>query len=146
MKSGKQNNQPAILVVDDELLIRDLLYDFLTGRGFVVHLAENGKKAADLLDSLDIQAAIVDLKMPQIDGLELASILHQKKPFVPVIIMTAYPSMNSAIESIHNDVFDYVVKPFKIAELHEIIKLAIREHEFRAKSGYISASPGSGDK
>ena len=140
MRPEQNNNKAEILVVDDELLIRDLLFDFLTSQGFTVHLAENGKKALEMLDSIKFQVALVDLKMPEIDGVELTAILHQQKPLVPVIIMTAYPSMNSAIESIRNGVFDYIIKPFKIADLFQAVKLAISEYDAREESGYIPSA------
>lgn len=127
----------GILVVDDELLIRDLLFDFFSSQGFVAHLAENGRQALGMLDKISFQVALVDLKMPEMDGVELTAHLHKRKPYIPVIIMTAYPSMDSAIESIRNGVYDYIIKPFKIANLSEIIKNAIEEHKARLKSGYI---------
>jgi len=132
----------SILVVDDEILIRDLLFDFLTTKGAEVHLAENGKKALEMIDQIEFQVALVDLKMPEIDGLVVTSALYRKKPQVPVIIMTAYPSMDSAIDSIRHGVFDYMVKPFKIAELYEIITKAIAEYQFRVNSGYSQARLG----
>lgn len=132
-----KSNTFDVLVVDDELLIRDLLFDFLSSQGFIVHLAENGKKAMAMMDSIEFQVALVDLKMPEVDGVELTTVLRSKKPSVPVIIMTAYPSMNSAIESIRSGVFDYLIKPFKIADLSETVNLAISEYQERVKSGYV---------
>lgn len=131
-----KNTKAEILVVDDELLIRDLLFDFLSSQGFTAHLAENGRKAIEMIDNIKFQVALVDLKMPEMDGIEFTGYLHKAKPEIPVIIMTAYPSMDSAIESIKNGVYDYIVKPFKIANLFEIIKNAICEYEMRIKSGY----------
>ncbi len=138
--SSNNGNTYEILVVDDELLIRDLLFDFLSSQDYKVHLAENGKIAVEMMDSIDFQAALVDLKMPEIDGVELTAIIKQRKPSVPVIIMTAYPSMNSAIESIRSGVFDYLIKPFKIAELSETVNLALAEYRERIKSGYVPKS------
>jgi DNA-binding NtrC family response regulator len=128
------NLEPAeILVVDDELLIRDLLYDFFSSQGYKVQLAENGQKAQELIDKVKVQLILLDLKMPVMDGIEFASIIAHRKPQIPIIIMTAYPSMDSAIECVRKGVFDYVVKPFKMAELHRIVKNAI--HDFNARSG-----------
>lgn len=138
------NSKGTILVVDDELLIRDLLFDFLSSRGFTVHLAENGRIALDMIANTNFQVALVDLKMPEMDGIEFTTHLHRMRSEIPVIIMTAYPSMDSAIESIRNGVFDYIVKPFKIAGLFEVIKSAIREHEMRIKSGYIPHDAAKG--
>ncbi len=129
------SEKKEILVVDDELLIRDLLYDFLTSHGYIVRLAENGQKALEVIDKHNIQTALVDLKMPKMDGLQFTSILYEEKPHIPVIIMTAYPSMDSAIESIRNGVFDYIVKPFKMNNILDILIKAVKEFKFRMKVG-----------
>jgi len=142
MRSGRHLNQEMpsekveILVVDDELLIRDLLYDFFTSQGYIVHLAENGRKALEMIDEINFQIAILDLKMPEVDGIQVTSVLYQKKPYIPVIIMTAYPSIDSAIESIRKGVYDYIIKPFKMSELLIIVEKAIEEYQFRTKSGH----------
>jgi DNA-binding NtrC family response regulator len=130
------DSKNQILVVDDELLIRDLLHEFFTSQGFVVHLVMNGQAAKEIIDQVDFQTVILDLKMPINSGLEVAAHLNLKKPMVPIIIMTAYPSIDSAIESVRKGIFDYLVKPFKLADLHEVVKRAVREYDFRLKCGY----------
>lgn len=136
MNPEMQSEKVEILVVDDELLIRDLLYDFFTSQNYTVHLAENGRKALDMIDNINFQIAIIDLKMPEVDGIQVTSVLYQKKPHVPVIIMTAYPSLDSAIESIRKGVYDYIIKPFKIFDLLKIVKKGIDEYRFRIQSDY----------
>jgi len=140
LKTDKQSEHAEILVVDDELLIRDLLFDFFTAQGYKTHLAENGKKALEMLDSISFQTALVDLKMPEIDGIELTTFIAKKMPQIPIILMTAFPSMDSAIEAIRCGVYDYVVKPFNITELHETIKKAVKEYKARIAGGYKSIS------
>jgi len=131
-----------LLVVDDELLIRDLLFDFFTAQGYKTHLAENGKQAMKMIESISIQTALVDLKMPEIDGIELTTFMAKKMPQVPIIVMTAFPSLDSAIEAIRCGVYDYVVKPFNITELHGTVKKAVEEYKSRMAGGYkpISAN------
>jgi DNA-binding NtrC family response regulator len=130
------NKKPGLLVVDDELLIRDLLFDFFSSNGYEVHLAEDGKVALEMLNKLEFQAALVDLKMPEVSGLEVTAALSDKKPRVPVIIMTAFPSLDSAIDSIRMGVFEYIIKPFKIAELSTTVQKAIEEYNVRARNQY----------
>lgn len=125
-----------LLVVDDELLIRDLLFDFFTAQGYKTHLAENGKQAMKMIESISIQTALVDLKMPEIDGIELTTFMAKKMPQVPIIVMTAFPSLDSAIEAIRCGVYDYVVKPFNITELHGTVKKAVEEYKSRMAGGY----------
>jgi DNA-binding NtrC family response regulator len=126
-----------ILVVDDELLIRDLLYDFLGTRGYVVHLAENGRQAIEMIDKINFQVALLDLKMPEKSGLEVMEIIAEKRPFVPVILMTAFPSLDSAIESIKMGAFEYLIKPFKISMLEDVARKASEEYNNRVRANYI---------
>jgi DNA-binding NtrC family response regulator len=126
-----------ILAVDDELLIRDLLYDFLGTRGYGVHLAENGEQAIEMIDKIDFHIAILDLKLPEKSGLEVMAVITEKKPFVPVILMTAFPSLDSALESIKLGAFEYMIKPFKITVLEQVAGRAAAEYRARARANYV---------
>lgn len=145
MNPEMQSEKVEILVVDDELLIRDLLYDFFTSQNYMVHLAENGRKALDMIDNINFQIAIIDLKMPEVDGIQVTSVLYQKRPHVPVIIMTAYPSLDSAIESIRKGVYDYIIKPFKMFDLLKIVEKGIDEYRFRIQNGYSKSKVKTND-
>ena len=117
--------QPSILIVDDELLIRDLLYDFFQQQGWDVAVAEDGRRALEILKNKKIDLLLTDLKMPEIDGLHLTSAVKQQYPGMPVIIMTGYPSVDSAIEALRYKVEDYVIKPFNINKLYKTIKESV---------------------
>ncbi|MFH1687330.1 MAG: response regulator [bacterium] len=114
--------QPSILVVDDELLIRDLLYDFFNEQGWQIAVAENGEKALSILQQKKVDLVLTDLKMPQMDGLALTSKVQQDFPDIPVVIMTGYPSVESAVTALRRKVADYVTKPFNISELLKIVE------------------------
>lgn len=118
----------TILVVDDELLIRDLLYEFFTQEGYQVILAEDGERALELIEKQGFDVSLVDLKMPGVDGMEVVRAVHRLDPDLPVIIMTGYPSFNSAVEALRQGVYDYVVKPFKVLELMHMVERAIKEY------------------
>ncbi len=120
---------PRVLVVDDELLIRDLLYDFFSSRDYEIILAESGHKALDILANEHIDVVLTDLKMPDMDGLEMIRRADIKKSGPPVIIMTGFPSIESAIEAIRLKVSDYVIKPFNINRLFESIEGALEEYK-----------------
>jgi len=119
---------PSILVVDDELLIRDLLYDFFSGQGWQISVAENGEKALDILQDKSIDLVLTDIKMPEMDGLTLTSHMKEKFPSIPVVVMTGYPSIDTAIQAIRSKVADYIVKPFNINQLYKVI-----EEQLKAK-------------
>jgi len=111
----------SILIVDDELLIRDLLYDFFVSQGWQPSMAENGQKAMEILENQKVDLVLTDIRMPEMDGLELTSEIRQRYPDIPVIIMTAYPSVESAVEALRNRVSDYITKPFNINKLYKSV-------------------------
>ncbi len=117
----------SILVVDDELLIRDLLYDFFHGQGWEIALAENGEKALRIIESKKVDLVLTDLKMPDMDGMELTKQLRQSHPEIPVVVMTGYPSVDSAVEALRNKVADYIVKPFNINRLYKLVEAKVNE-------------------
>jgi two-component system response regulator HydG len=116
-----------IVVVDDEQEIRSLLEDFLTNQGFAVHvftkasdalreLSPGGKLASEREEG-DVDVVISDIRMPEIDGLEFTARLQTLRPEVPIVLMTAFGSIETAIEAMRRGAFHYVVKPFKLAEM-----------------------------
>ncbi len=121
-------NPPSILVVDDELLIRDLLYDFFTGQGWSIAVAENGEKALQVLKNKQVDLVLTDIRMPEMDGLSLTAELRQNHPEIPVVLMTGYPSVDSAVTALRQRVHDYVIKPFNINQLYKMLDAATREN------------------
>lgn len=122
-------NTPSILVVDDELLIRDLLYDFFHGQGWDIAVAEDGEKALRILQSQKIDLVLTDIRMPQMDGLTLTSEMQQSYPDIPVVLMTGYPSVDSAVTALRCRVTDYITKPFNINKLYKVIQTKVQEKE-----------------
>ena len=121
--------KPSILVVDDELLIRDLLYDFFNGQGWQISVAESGEKALEILRSKKIDVMLTDLRMPEMDGLSLTSQVRQSHPDIPVVIMTGYPSVDSAVAALRIKVADYITKPFNINELCRTVESQLAKEE-----------------
>lgn len=119
----------SILVVDDELLIRDLLYDFFKDHGWDISIAENGEKALEVMESKNIDLVLSDVKMPEMDGLDLSRKLRESYPKIPVVLMTGYPSVDSVIDALRNKVVDYIVKPFNINQLYKAVESQLREEE-----------------
>ena len=107
----------SILVVDDELLIRDLLYDFFHDQGWDITVAENGRKALDIMQEKHFDVVLTDLRMPSMDGMALTSQVQQDYPDIPVVIMTGYPSVDSAVAALRTRVADYITKPFNVNDL-----------------------------
>jgi len=118
-----------LLIVDDELLIRDLLYDHFSNCDYLISLADSGQCAMELSAKEDFDAVILDLKIPDIDGLELAAAIRNEHKDVPIIIITGYPSIESAIVALRQRYFDYFVKPFNMKKLEKSVSTAVEEYE-----------------
>ncbi len=100
-----------ILIVDDEATIRDTLCTVLKEEGFSAESAENGKIALQKIRRNNYDLVITDLRMPEMDGLDLLKAVKLNSPQTSVIIITAYGSMESAIEALRLGAFDYLIKP-----------------------------------
>ena len=125
---------PSLLVVDDELLIRDLLYDFFHGQGWDITVAESAEKALELLHARNFDLLLTDIKMPQMDGIELTEEVRAQYPALPVVIMTGYPSVDSAVAALRQQVADYIIKPFNINQLHKVLKTKIEAARKRGQN------------
>jgi len=125
-ESGIHKSKARILVVDDEPLVAETLRDLLAYGGFDVETAENGKKAVDLLTrSHHFDLMITDMKMPEMDGLELLSQVHQLKKNLPVIILTGCATVENGIHSLEEGAYDYVLKPFNTEKLMLVVREAL---------------------
>lgn len=123
--------QEKILVIDDELFVRELLSEFLGKQGFEVLLAESGEKALEIARSTPAQIALIDLKMPGLDGIQTLKELKKINPQILPIIMTGYPTIESAVDALRSGACDYVIKPFKLNELRSSIDRVLKEHKLK---------------
>ncbi len=121
-------SKPRLLIVDDELLIRDLLYDYFAARDFDIAVADCGQKALSLLAESEFDAVILDVKMPGMDGLQLTNKIREDGSNVPIIIVTGYPSLDTAIAAIRHRVDDYFVKPVNLTHLRRAVETALSWH------------------
>jgi two-component system response regulator PilR (NtrC family) len=114
-----------ILLIDDEPRMLSLLNTILKGEGYGVTSIQDGTKVLDLLNTETYDLMITDIRMTPINGLELLKIARQVRPAMPVIILTAFGSVETAIEAMKLGSFDYVTKPFKMDELLITIQRAL---------------------
>jgi two-component system nitrogen regulation response regulator GlnG len=110
-----------ILVADDEQSIRWVLSKSLTKQGFTVDLAEDGTEARQLAEKNHYDLAVIDIKMPGINGLELLRHFQQHQPGILVVIMTAEATMEHAVDAMKHGAYDYLTKPFDLTALDAII-------------------------
>ena len=116
--------KPRILVVDDEPVVRESLRDWFTNDGFPVDMAADAHEALQKLQESSWDILLTDVKMPGMDGLELQQKVKQIDPDITVIIMTAYASVDSAMQAIKEGAYDYVTKPLDPDDLQQIIDRA----------------------
>lgn len=112
----------SVLVVDDELLIRDLLYDFFQDRSWDVTVTGSAEKALQQIEARDFDVLLTDLKMPEMDGSTLIDKVRIHRPDMPVIVITGYPSIESAVRSLRQRVDDYLTKPFNVTKLYKTVE------------------------
>ena len=118
-----------ILVVDDELPIRITMGDMLRRRGFEIELAASGEEALDLVFQRPFDLLLLDLKLPQMDGIEVAHRARERQPDVAVIILTGHGSLESAIDGLRLGVFDYMLKTTSPPEVIARVIAAVQRRE-----------------
>jgi len=111
-----------ILVVEDEAIMRESLRDWLTEGGYQVETAEQGEEALKRIGEQDFGVLILDLRLPGKDGLEVLKEAMAKRPQLKGIIITAYPSVQTAVEAIKIGAIDYLPKPFSLDALEQLIQ------------------------
>jgi two-component system, NtrC family, response regulator PilR len=114
-----------LLVVDDDLSVRQFLSIMLERSGHQVRAAASGMDAFQLLERHEFDLVITDMKMPQISGMDVLKRVKQVAPHTEVVMITAYATTDSAVEAMKRGAFDYVIKPFKIDELQLIVAKAL---------------------
>jgi DNA-binding NtrC family response regulator len=120
--------RPRIVLADDELNLRKVLGAILHRDGYEVLEAADGEQALGLVDS-SVAALITDLKMPKLDGMGLLRRVVADQPEVPVIMITAHGSVDSAVEAVKLGAFDYIEKPFEQSQIRQVVEKAIKQHE-----------------
>lgn len=114
----------SVIVIDDEQSVREILEQYLVERGYDVGAAGDGAGAEALMRERSFDVALVDLKLPDCSGLDLIASYQSEHPSMKFVIMTAYASLDSTIDAIRLNVFDYVQKPFDLVRIGEIVDAA----------------------
>ena len=121
------NTAREILVVDDDNGHRTMLKTLLSGWGYRVYEADDGSKAIEWVRSRPFDLILMDIRMVKVSGLEALSVIKSMNPAIPVIIITAYSSVESAIEAMKKGAYEYLMKPLDFEEMHMKMEQAM-EH------------------
>ncbi len=140
-----RKTKPRILVVDDEANMRRVLQALVEQEGFEARGVADGAEALALMDKFFPHAVLSDLKMPRMDGMELLRRLSEEHPDVPVIMLTAHGTVDTAVEALKRGAFDYLTKPFEKDEIANVIKKAAAHALAALKEAHAPAA-GAGRK
>lgn len=121
----KRQNRHKLIIVDDEAVIREGIRRILSAEGYHVETSASGRTAIEKIQEQDFDVVITDLKMPGMDGIEVLKTIKILQPEVPVIMITAYSTVSSAVEAMKNGAFDYIAKPFSPDLIIDKVKKAI---------------------
>jgi DNA-binding NtrC family response regulator len=113
---------PPLLFADDDPVARVLLVEVLSGVGYRVRAASGGEECLRLAEAEPLDLALVDLRMPDLDGLEVLRRLASIQPGIPVLILTAFATIDTAIEAIRSGAYDYLSKPFRMEEIKVVVR------------------------
>lgn len=128
-----------ILIVDDEADLRQTLARILQSAGYEVTTAENGRVALSILNNATLDLVYLDIRMPDIDGLEVLKIIHTHQPHLPVILFTARPDIQSALDALRFGATDYLLKPLRPEAVLERTQQVLLHQEKERRKREIQA-------
>jgi DNA-binding NtrC family response regulator len=130
----------SILVIDDEQIVLDSVQKQLRDGNFSVHTVSSAPRALEMIKRTVFDIILVDLMMPHTDGLELMRYVKTNSPETPVIMMTGYATVSTALQATQMGAFGYVAKPFTRAELREVVHQAV---ELVTRAGAATRTAGN---
>jgi CheY-like chemotaxis protein len=133
-----------ILVVDDEQIVLDSITRLLKKDNYAIHTALTAQAGLDMLDATSMDIVLTDLMMPEMDGLEFMKVVKERKPLTPVIMITGYATINTALQATELGAFDYVAKPFTKSELRSVLQRA-SDVVLKAEAGGDKAKAGTAE-
>ncbi len=130
----EEERKEKVLVVDDDMEMLELLHDYLQKVGFDTQVSASGNEALAKVEEEEYNVLVTDLKMPGISGIEILQKVGQLRPECSVILITAFGTIETAIEAMKLGAFDYITKPFKMEEVMIAIEKAIKEQKLQMEN------------
>jgi DNA-binding NtrC family response regulator len=124
IKEVKMSEPLKVLLLDDEPIVGKRLKPALTKIGCEVEVFEDSRKALERIDQMDFDIVITDIRMDEVDGIEILEHVHQKSPRTRVIMITGYAMMSLAKKAMEKGAFDFIAKPFKPDDLRRVVARA----------------------
>lgn len=142
-KEHLPKREGRILVVDDEANAREALAELLREEGYEVETASDGRKALMLLERFDADVVLTDLKMPEIDGLELINRAREIHPHLTFVVMTAFGSIDTAVEAIKRGAENYLTKPLDLSAVTALVERALEKSLLVREAARLREQVGS---
>ena len=130
----RKNTLANVLVIDDESSILESLRILLRNEGFTPHVAHGGRQGLEQIESLSPDIVLTDVRMPNVDGIEVLSAVRRQDPAIPVILMTAQATLQSAVQAVNEGAFYYIQKPFRNDDLVAILRRAAEHRRLRVEN------------
>ena len=128
-----------ILFVDDDPEMRSLVQEYFDQEGYLLSTADNGKAGLALLSELQFDAIVTDLRMKEMDGLALLREIRQQDSLIPVVLITAFGTIEAAVEAIKEGATNFIPKPFKMAVLKTVLDKAIENKKILEENKLLKA-------
>jgi len=125
------SQRPRILVIDDEPIVLRFLSRALRRKGYEVDVAENAEQAKKMLDSVEYDLILTDVNLPGESGKDLLAHCKQSHPDTEIILITGYPSLDDAVQTVRDGAYDYLAKPIELDKLYARVEAALKRHETR---------------
>jgi len=119
--------RPRILIVDDEPELSTSLKGCLGYKNYEIATANNGEQAVELFNNYDFDLVLLDVVMPEMSGYQVMNYIHEKKPEIPVVLMTAYAPVDFTKEDLPEGAHSYLIKPFDLEELVTAVQSALNK-------------------
>ncbi len=128
---------PKILVVDDEPSHRQMIDTVLTAEGYEIQQAEDGQAAVDAVESRFFDMILMDLRMGRVGGVEALKRIKEISPGIPVVMMTAYATVGTAVDALKSGAHDYLIKPLDIEELKILVKKVLLHRQMEQENRFL---------
>jgi DNA-binding NtrC family response regulator len=122
-----------ILIIDDDETIRKVVETILRDEGYTVETADTGKKAIEKSEETFFNMALIDVRLPDMEGIELLTKLHDTKPKMRKIIITGYPTLQNAMGAVNKGADAYIMKPFDVEKMLQTIEEQLKKQEEERK-------------
>jgi len=137
-----ENDKVSILIVDDDPFLRDLLVRYFTQQGYNVRAVESGIEAKQEMGKASYQIVVIDILLSEMTGIELVDELKAVDPEIITILMTGHPSLETALAALKKGIQDYLVKPFRLEQLHEVLNRCLENKQILCENKKLKEELG----